>query len=333
MRVLVTGGCGFIGSNFVRHVFVSHPDWQIANLDALTYAGNRANLADLETDPRYRFVHGRIEDRATVEDAIAGCDAVVNFAAESHVDRSIHDATPFIRTNVVGTQVLLDAAVERKLARFIQLSTDEVYGTLGTEGLFTEKTPLEPRSPYAASKAAADMLARACWETHRLPVCVVRPSNNYGPWQYPEKLIPLMLTNLFEGGKVPVYGKGDNVRDWLYVEDNCRAICAVLERGRPGEAYNIGGNCEKRNIEVVRAVLGLLGLGEDRIEHVPDRPGHDFRYALDNRKIESELGWRPATGFEDGIKATLDWYRGHEDWWRELRARLERERRGFWTAR
>lgn len=333
MRILVTGGCGFIGSNFVRHILKDHPDYSVTNIDALTYAGNRANLADLETDPRYRFVHGRIEERADVEDAIAGCDAVVNFAAESHVDRSIQDATPFIRTNVVGTQVLLDAAVRRKLDRFVQLSTDEVYGTLGEEGLFTEATPLDPRSPYAASKAAADMLARAYCETHGLPVCVARPSNNYGPYQYPEKLIPLMLTNLFEGGNVPVYGQGLNVRDWLFVEDNCHGIDTILHKGRPGEAYNIGGSCEKRNIEVVRTVLGLMGLGEDRIEFVADRPGHDFRYALDNCKIETELGWRPSTRFEDGIKATLDWYRGHEGWWKELRQRLDRERRGFWTGK
>jgi dTDP-glucose 4,6-dehydratase len=331
MRILVTGGCGFIGSNFVRYVLGAHPDYQVTNIDALTYAGNRANLADLEQSERYRFVQGRIENRAQVEDAIAHCNAVVNFAAESHVDRSIQDATPFIMTNIVGTQVLLDAAVSNRVDRFVQLSTDEVYGTLGEEGLFTETTPLDPRSPYAASKASADMLARAYHETHRLPVCVARPSNNYGPYQYPEKLIPLMLTNLFEGGKVPVYGKGRNVRDWLFVEDNCRGIDIILHEGEPGEAYNIGGNCERRNIEVVRTVLQLMALDEDRVEFVPDRPGHDFRYALDTRKIESELGWTPETGFEDGIKATLDWYRQHTDWWQELRQRLDRERRGYWT--
>jgi len=333
LRILVTGGCGFIGSNFVRYVLKNHPDYRVTNIDALTYAGNRANLADLEQDERYRFVHGRIENRGHVEDAIDGCNAVVNFAAESHVDRSIRDATPFIATNVVGTQVLLDVSVANRVDRFVQLSTDEVYGTLGEEGLFSEATPLDPRSPYAASKAAADMLSRACHETHHLPVCVARPSNNYGPYQYPEKLIPLMLTNLFGGGNVPVYGRGLNVRDWLFVEDNCRGIDTILHKGKPGEAYNIGGNCEKRNIEVVRTVLRLMDLDEDRIEFVPDRPGHDFRYALDNSKIESELGWKPTTRFEDGIRTTLDWYRLQTGWWQELRQRLDRERRGFWTKK
>jgi len=333
MRLLVTGGCGFIGTNFIRQVLKTHPDWEVVNLDALTYAGNRENLADLEADHRYRLIVGRVEDPTAVAEAMKGAAAVIHFAAESHVDRSIVNAAPFILTNVVGTQVLLDASrAANPMPRFVHVSTDEVYGTLGETGLFTEETPLAPRSPYAAAKAAADMLCRAYHETYRLPVCVVRPSNNYGPYQFPEKLIPLAITNLLEGRKVPVYGQGQNVRDWVHVEDNCRAIELVLKQGRPGSVYNIGGRCPKRNIEVVRTLLNLLAKTEEWIEFVPDRPGHDFRYALDNSRIEKELGWHPVIDFQEGLRRTTEWYQSHPDWWRPLKQRLERESRGFWTT-
>ena len=331
MRLLVTGGCGFIGSNFIR-IRLGTTDDTVVNLDALTYAGNRANLQEFESDPRYRFIHGRIEDPAAVTAAMAGAEAVVHFAAESHVDRSIDDAAPFISTNVLGTQVVLDAARKAGVRRFVHISTDEVYGALGLEGVFTEETPLRPRSPYAASKAAGDLLAQAYLETHHLPAMVVRPSNNYGPFQFPEKLIPVMVTNLVEGRKVPVYGRGENVRDWLFVEDCCRGVATVLERGQPGQAYNIGGESERHNIDVVRLVVGQMGRGEEAIEFVPDRPGHDFRYALDNAKIRRELDWRPETEFEDGLSRTVDWYRRNTDWWRPLKERLSRESRGFWTG-
>ena len=340
MRILVTGGCGFIGSNFIRHRLAGTDD-TVVNLDALTYAGNPANLQELEADASYRFIHGRIEDPAAVKEAMSGVDAVVHFAAESHVDRSIADAAPFITTNVLGTQVMLEAARRAGIGRFVHVSTDEVYGALGREGKFTEATPFRPRSPYAASKAAGDMLAQAYWETHQLPVMVVRPSNNYGPYQFPEKFIPVMVTNLVEGRKVPVYGRGENVRDWLHVDDCCRAIELVLDRGRPGESYNIGGESERRNIDVARLVVSLMGLGtrdqgpgtkdDSWIEYVTDRPGHDFRYALDNAKVQRELGWRPETSFEDGLRRTVDWYREHPEWWRPLKERLARESKGFWT--
>ncbi len=333
MKVLVTGGCGFIGANFIRHLLTHYPDSEVVNLDALTYAGNRENVRELESSERYRFVHGRIEDPAVVKAAMTGVDAVVHLAAESHVDRSIADAAPFVMTNVVGTQVLLDAARLVGVRRFVHVSTDEVYGALGEEGVFTEDTPLRPRSPYAASKAAGDLLAQAYYETYRLPVCIVRPSNNYGPYQLPEKLIPLMVTNLIEGRKLPVYAKGENVRDWLFVEDNCRAIALVLENGQDGRVYNVGGSCEKRNIEVVRTVLRLMGRGEEWIEYVPDRPGHDYRYALDSARIRQELGWAPTVLFDEGISRTVKWYVDHPEWWREAKARMARESAGFWTGR
>ena len=331
MKLLVTGGCGFIGSTFTRRRLAGTDDI-VTNLDALTYAGNRANLREFEGNARYRFAHGRIEDAAAVKDAMSGADAVVHFAAESHVDRSIDDAAPFITTNVLGTQVLLDAARKVGVERFVHVSTDEVYGALGAEGKFTEATPFRPRSPYAASKASGDLLAQAYWETYHLPVMVVRPSNNYGPYQFPEKFIPVMVTNLVEGRKVPVYGRGENVRDWLYVEDCCRAIELVLARGRPGEAYNVGGESERCNVDVAKMVVRQMGLGEDSIEYVADRPGHDFRYALDNTKIRHELSWRPENSFEEGLNRTVDWYRAHSDWWRPLKARLARESEGFWTG-
>ncbi len=323
MTILVTGGCGFIGSNFIRFMLTSRAECGVVNLDALTYAGNQANLQEFKGDVRYRFVHGRIEDAAAAKDVMSGVEAVVHFAAESHVDRSIDDAAPFISTNVLGTQVMLDAARRAGVKRFVHVSTDEVYGTLGREGKFTESTPFRPRSPYSASKAAGDMLAQVCWETHKLPVIVVRPSNNYGPYQFPEKLIPLMVTNLVEGRKIPVYGRGENVRDWLHVDDCCRAIALVLEQGKPGEAYNIGGESERHNIDVVRLVVGQMGLGEDAIDYVSDRPGHDFRYALDNTKISRELGWRPAIRFEDGLRRTVQWYLDNRAWLAALSSRSE----------
>ncbi|MCR4432908.1 MAG: dTDP-glucose 4,6-dehydratase [Caldiserica bacterium] len=331
MKILVTGGYGFIGSNFIRYMLNKHPDVEIVNLDALTYAGNIENLKDIENEARYRFVHGRVEDAERLEEALEGVEAVVHFAAESHVDRSILDAAPFIKTNVMGTQVLLNSALKHGIKKFVHISTDEVYGALGEEGLFKETDPFRPRSPYSASKAAADLLVQSYFTTYGLPVCIARPSNNYGPYQFPEKLIPLMITNLIEGKKVPVYGQGLNVRDWLFVEDNCRAIDLILERGKPGEAYNIGGKCEKHNIEVVREVLKIMGQSEEMVEFVPDRPGHDFRYALDNTKIESELGWNPATSFEEGIRRTVEWYMNNSHWWKPLKERLQKESKGFWS--
>jgi dTDP-glucose 4,6-dehydratase (EC 4.2.1.46) len=323
MRVLVTGGCGFIGSNFVRYVLREHGDWEVVNLDKLTYAGNPANLRDLEGDERYRFVRGDIADRALVDGILGdGVDAVVNFAAETHVDRSILDPSPFIETNVKGTQVLLEAARVHDIERFVHVSTDEVYGSV-MDGRFTEDSPLRPNSPYAASKAAADLLCRAYHVSYGVPVVVTRSSNNYGPYQFPEKLIPLMIRNALSGLDLPVYGEGRQVRDWLYVEDNCRAIGLVLMRGRPGEVYNIGGGCEMENIEVVRAICRTLAerLKKDHeyfmrlIKHIRDPRGaaHDFRYALDCSKMRG-LGWRPQVTFDEGIRRTVDWYLANRDW-------------------
>lgn len=317
-KILVTGGCGFIGSNFIRMV-LRDTDLHVVNLDALTYAGNLANLADMAATPRYSFVQGRIEDEAAVSSAMAGVDAVVHFAAESHVDRSIQDSRPFVITNVVGTQTMLDAARRAGVEKFVHISTDEVYGTLGDSGIFTEETPLAPNSPYSASKAGADLLVRSYFETYNMPTATVRPSNNYGPYQFPEKFIPLMVTNLADGGRIPVYGDGRNIRDWLFVEDNCRAILAVLERAAPGSVYNVGGESEVRNIDVARKVLALLGLDDSRIDFVTDRLGHDFRYALDNSKIGRELGWKPSVSFDEGIARTVGWYRDSRAWWERLK--------------
>ena len=332
MRILVTGGCGFIGSNFIRHILSRYPDYSIVNLDALTYAGNPENLRDIQDDIRYTFVKGRIEDAALVSRLMERVDSVVHFAAESHVDRSIVDAQPFLMTNVIGTYTMLDAARKASVRRFVHISTDEVYGALGDTGRFDEETPLRPNSPYAASKASGDLLVRSFHETFGFPAVIVRPSNNYGPYQYPEKLIPLMITNLFEGKRVPVYGEGKNVRDWLFVEDNCRAIDLILHNGRTGETYNVGGDGERRNIEIVREVVKMMEKDEASITFVKDRPGHDFRYALDNSKIERELGWRPLIDGEKGLEETIGWYRNNEWWWRPLKERLYSESKGFWTA-
>jgi len=318
-RILVTGGCGFIGSNFVRHILAQGKCDKIINLDLLTYAGNLENLAGIEDDPRYEFVRGDICDFALAAKLMKNADAIVNFAAESHVDRSILDSGEFIRTNITGTQTLLDAARKAEIERFVQISTDEVYGSLGAEGCFTEETPLAPNSPYSASKASADMLVRSYHHTYGLPAIITRSSNNYGPYQFPEKLIPLFITNLLADKPVPIYGKGLNVRDWVFVEDHYSAIACVLEKGRPGEVYNIGAGNEQSNIEITRLLLAELGKDESLIEYVRDRPGHDLRYAIDSSKIQSELGWAPEHEFAEAMRLTINWYREHTEWWRRIK--------------
>ncbi|UCD75450.1 MAG: dTDP-glucose 4,6-dehydratase [Phycisphaerales bacterium] len=332
-RILVTGGAGFIGSNFIRFIFQQRPKWRIVNYDALTYAGNLASLADLAGDQRYEFIHGDIRDRNSVRDALAGCDGVVHFAAESHVDRSIMDSSPFISTNVQGTQVLLDACREvGSIERFVHISTDEVYGELPLdrpELKFTEDTPIQANSPYSASKAASDLLALAYHHTFGLPVVVTRCSNNFGPFQFPEKVIPLFVTNLMDGKKVPLYGDGKNVRDWLHVIDHCEAILAVLERGRPGEVYNIGGNNERANLDLTHTILDLMGMRKEMIQPVEDRLGHDRRYAIDASKIKAELGWEPSrSAWPEALAETIAWYKGREDWWRPLKERAAEVARG-----
>ncbi len=321
MKLLITGGAGFIGSCFVRYMLKNHPDYKIINLDALTYAGNLDNLKDVETNPNYSFVHGNICDKQLVDSLMSQVDVCVNFAAESHVDRSITGPEIFIQTNVGGTLNLLEMAKKHKISRYLQVSTDEVYGTLGKTGYFTETTPLAPNSPYSASKASADMLVRAYYETYKMPVLTTRCSNNYGPYQFPEKLIPLFISNLLKGEKVPVYGDGMNIRDWLYVYDHCSAIDTVLHKGRLGEVYNIGGNNEKANIEITKLLIKELGRDESSIKYVEDRLGHDRRYAIDSSKIQKELGWHPSVTFEEGIKITIDWYLNNQDWIKRLENR------------
>ncbi len=312
--VLVTGGAGFIGSNFIRHL-LADPEVAVVNFDCLTYAGNLANLADVADHPRYTFVKGDIADPEQVHAAMScGVTDVINFAAESHVDRSIQDSGPFVRTNVTGTQVLLDAARRFGVRRYVQVSTDEVYGSLGPTGLFREDTPLHPNSPYSASKAAADLLVGAYHHTFGLPTIITRCSNNYGPYQFPEKLIPLFVSNLLNDEPVPVYGDGQQVRDWIHVTDHCRGVEAAWRYGRPGEVYNFGGRCEKTNLELTRTLLRLLGKPESLIRYVKDRPGHDRRYAIDCTKAERELGWRPCVRFEDGLRDTIEWYRHNAAW-------------------
>jgi dTDP-glucose 4,6-dehydratase len=319
--ILVTGGCGFIGSNFIRHLIENDPEIHIVNLDALTYAGNLANLTDLAEVPRYRFVKGDITDRDAVRSAVgSGVQAILNFAAESHVDRSIHDSGPFVRTNVLGTQVLLDAAREFAVPRFLQVSTDEVYGSLGPTGYFREDTPLAPNSPYSASKAAADLLVRSYVHTFGLPAIITRCSNNYGPYQFPEKIIPLFISNLLRDEPVPLYGDGLNIRDWIHVEDHCRALDQVWRRGRPGEVYNVGGQSERTNHELCHTLLKALGKPESLIKYVKDRPGHDRRYAIDCSKIERELSWKPRWNFEAGLAATIEWYRKNIAWVEQVRS-------------
>ena len=322
MKLLVTGGAGFIGSNFVHVVLAETVEHEVVNLDVLTYAGNLENLSDLEKDKRYRFVKGDIRDRDLLADLFKkeDFDAVVNFAAESHVDRSIESPAEFLQTNVLGTQALLDAALAAGVEVFLQVSTDEVYGSLGEEGLFTEESPLAPNSPYSASKASADMLVRAYSKTFGLRAIITRSSNNYGPYQFPEKAIPLFITNAMEGRPLPVYGDGLQRRDWIHVMDNCRGVLLALEEGRPGRVYNIGGNQEMANIDVVKAVLAELGKPESLIEHVEDRPGHDRRYALDTKRINEELGFEPDYDFKTGIRDTVKWYRDNERWWRRIKS-------------
>ena len=314
MRLFITGGAGFIGSNFIRHLLANYPDYHVTNFDKLTYAGNLDNLSDVTGGKNYSFVRGDICDREAVAEAIGGHEAVINFAAESHVDRSIERATDFIETNVLGTQVLLDAARGAGISRFVQISTDEVMGSCEEGEYFTESSPLRPNSPYAASKAAAEHLVRAAHRTFGLDVVTTRASNNYGPFQFPEKLIPLMIANALEGRELPVYGDGLNVRDWLYVEDCCRAIDAVLHKGRTNHVYNIGSRAEKTNLEVVRFLLDLLGKPPSLIKFVADRPGHDRRYATDPTLLESELGWRPQESFDSGMEKTVRWYSDNSDW-------------------
>jgi dTDP-glucose 4,6-dehydratase len=314
MRILVAGGCGFIGSNFVRYLLASRPAARVTVLDRLTYAGNLQNLADLLDDRRLSFVRGDIGDREVVTRCVAGADAIVNLAAESHVDRSILDAGPFVQTNVWGTQVLLAAALEHGVGRFLQISTDEVYGSLGETGRFTEESALAPNSPYSASKAAADLLVRACVHTHQAPALILRSSNAYGPYQFPEKLIPLMITNALEGKPLPVYGDGLHVRDWVHVLDLCDAILAVLERGADGAVYNVGGDSEVTNLAIVKRIIELTGAAPALVTFVPDRPGHDRRYAMDHAKLTRDLGWQPRRDLTRGLADTVEWYRSRQDW-------------------
>jgi dTDP-glucose 4,6-dehydratase len=318
LRILVTGGAGFIGSNFVRHVVRAHPDWEIVVLDKLTYAGRRENLVGLEERPGFRFVQGDIADPSAVADVLPGCDYVVNFAAETHVDRSLYDAGSFIMTDVYGTFVLLEAARRAPgLRLFVQISTDEVYGSVES-GSSSESDPLMPRNPYSASKAGADRLAYSYWATYDVPVIVTRASNNYGPYQFPEKIIPLFVTHALDGIPLPLYGDGLNVRDWLHVDDHCRAVDLLIEKGAPGETYNVGGGNEVPNIELTRRILGLLGKPESLIRRVADRPGHDRRYSLGCERLR-RLGWSPQVPFDEGLRATVEWYRANEAWWRPLK--------------
>jgi dTDP-glucose 4,6-dehydratase len=318
--LLVTGGMGFIGSNFVRHILREHPTARVVNLDKVTYAGNPRNLADIAGDSRYTFVQADICDAGAVAEALATHrpDQIVHCAAETHVDRSILGSGDFVRTNVEGTRVLLDAARAAGVRRFLHVSTDEVYGSLGATGAFTETSPLQPNSPYAASKTGADVLARAYHVTYGLPVIITRTCNNYGPYQFPEKFIPLMVVNAFRGASLPIYGDGLYVREWLHVEDHCRALAAVLAAGQPGEVYNIGSGEERTNLEVVREILRLTGKPETLLTYVKDRPGHDRRYALDHAKLRRELGWAPGISLAAGLQEVVDWYRRHEAWWQEI---------------
>lgn len=323
MKILVTGGAGFIGSNFVYYELDNYPNDEVICLDKLTYAGNLETLEIAMKNPKFKFIKGDIADRAFVDDLFASekPDVVVNFAAESHVDRSIENPEIFLQTNVIGTSVLMDACRKYGNIRYHQVSTDEVYGDLPLDRpdlFFTETTPLHTSSPYSASKASADLLVQAYYRTYKLPVTISRCSNNYGPYHFPEKLIPLMIANALNDKKLPVYGKGENVRDWLYVEDHCSAIDLIIRKGKIGEVYNIGGHNERTNLEVVKTIIKELGKSEDLIEFVTDRPGHDRRYAIDPTKIHNELGWLPATKFDDGIKKTIDWYLTHKSWWEKI---------------
>jgi dTDP-glucose 4,6-dehydratase len=331
MKLLVTGGAGFIGSNFIHFLLapesLQRADCQILNLDKLTYAGNLENLADFSSSPTYRFVQGDICDGKLVEALLeTGVEAIVNFAAESHVDRSLYEPDLFIQTNVVGVQVLLHAAMRHKIKRFIQVSTDEVYGSLPPDGPgFREDTPLSPNSPYSASKAAADLLVRSYFKTYGFPAIITRCSNNYGPYQFPEKLIPLLITNAVEDKPLPIYGDGLNVRDWIHVQDHCRALQVILEKGRAGEIYNIGGDGERTNLEITEAILSTLGKPKSLIRYVTDRPGHDRRYAIDFSKLKRDLGWSPAYDLKEGLDQTVRWYIEHEEWWQRIKSGAYRD--------
>lgn len=319
MRILVTGGAGFMGSNFIRYVLAKYPDYEVINLDKLTYAGNLANVKDLESNPRYSFVQGDIADEATLEPIFSkGLDAVLNYAAETHVDRSVVDPKSFIVTDVLGTYALLEAVRNHKVGKYVQVSTDEVFGSIA-EGSFTEKSPFEPNSPYSASKAGGDHLCRAYFYTFGTPAIVTHSCNFVGPYQYPEKFIPLAITNLIAGKKIPLYGDGKNVREWIYTEDHCAAIDAVLHHGKPGEVYNIGTGEEVENIDIARKLVGAFGRDETAIEYVKDRPGHDRRYSIDSTKLRTDLGWSPRFSFDDALERTIEWYRTNEDWWRPLK--------------
>ncbi|MGC9048628.1 MAG: dTDP-glucose 4,6-dehydratase [Patescibacteria group bacterium] len=320
MKLLITGGAGFIGSNFISYILKKYPNDRIINLDKLTYCGNLGNLRAVEKNPCYKFIKGDICDNKLVDNLISQerPDAIINFAAQTHVDRSILDPFEFVRTNILGVHILLEAVKKYRVKKYVQISTDEVYGSI-TRGKFRETDNLNPSSPYAATKASADLLALSYFKTFNLPVLITRSSNNYGPYQYPEKLIPLFITNLLENKKVPLYGTGRNVRDWLYVLDNCSAIDLVLRKGKIGEIYNIGGDREKENIEIAKVILKILGKTEEWIEYVKDRPAHDFRYALDSSKIK-KLGWRPKYKFEEAIEKTIKWYKENQDWWKKIKS-------------
>ncbi len=319
-KILVTGGAGFIGSNYIKTVLNERDDIEIINLDKLTYAGNLENLIDVESKKNYTFIKGDITNNELVEYIFTKykINEVINFAAESHVDRSILGSEVFYRTNVIGTNVLLEASRRHEVNRFLQISTDEVYGSLGETGFFTEKTPLSPNSPYSSSKAGADMMALAFYHTYKMPILITRCSNNYGPYQFPEKLIPLMIINALNNKKLPVYGDGKNVRDWIYVIDHNKAIQLVLDKGVPGEVYNIGAENEMQNIQIIKLILGILGKSEDLIEYVKDRPGHDRRYAIDATKIKTELNWKPEFSFEEAIVKTVNWYLENKQWWERI---------------
>ncbi|MFA4931160.1 MAG: dTDP-glucose 4,6-dehydratase [Patescibacteria group bacterium] len=319
MKLLITGGAGFIGSNFIHYIIKNYPDYEIINLDNLTYAGNLDNLKSIASDPHYQFIKGDIGDQQLVNSVVKEVDIIVHFAAESHVDRSIKDSSAFIQTNVVGTHTLLEAALRNGLKRFHHISTDEVFGSLGPDDPpFNENTSYDPHSPYSASKAASDHLVRAYFHTYQLPITISNCSNNYGPYHFPEKIIPLFITSLLQGKKIPLYGDGQNIRDWLYVEDHCRAIDKIIHSGRIGQTYCIGGGQELTNEQLTNKILNQLDQSEDMIEYVTDRPGHDRRYAIDFSKIKNELGWQPTVDFDTGLALTIKWYRDHKNWWRNI---------------
>lgn len=322
MNLLVTGGAGFIGSNFVHYIFEKYPTYRVVNYDLLTYAGNLENLKDVENNPHYTFVKGDINNRELVSHLVQAykIDVLVNFAAESHVDRSITEPDIFVNSNVLGTQALLDVAKAHNITKYVQVSTDEVYGSLGKDGYFTEETPIQPNSPYSASKAGADLLVRSYFETFGMNVNITRCSNNYGPYHFPEKLIPLMVTNALEGKSLPIYGDGKNIRDWLHVKDHCAAIDLVLHKGKAGEVYNIGGHNERTNNDIVHLVIKKLGASKELIQYVEDRLGHDRRYAIDPLKLENELGWKPQYTFDTGIVETIQWYIDNRDWWENIKS-------------